>query len=156
MNNTQVLKEAAIKVNNLLSEYVETHNKILKRTATFRSIFSRINYKELYDETKTLLSKFISTNEEICEQKTELYNDLTDDEREFLNCLVEYINVLRNTVNILSTKTGLQLNRRENKISFKEYKNEYRIFEKKYNDHINDYMKIGERLNSLYKKLYTI
>jgi len=152
MNNKEILKETAVKVNALLTEYVEVHDKILKDAASFSSLFKHVNFKELYDDTITIHSKFYYKKEVISNMKDTMYDYLTRIEKEFFNCLSDYVDALIKTTEILSAQMKLLYDRSENKIKL-SYK-EYITVNKQYQESVGEYLKIGGRLNDLYSKLY--
>ena len=42
MNNTKILKELSLEVNDLLTEYIQLHDKISKEGGTFSSLFKKV------------------------------------------------------------------------------------------------------------------
>lgn len=151
MDNKETLRTIAIEINDLLSEYITIHNKVLKKAMTFLSLFRRINYKGLHYNTKILLSRFKTKQDEIIKQKSNLYSELPQRQKDFFDCISEYINALTISVEFLSNHVELLYKRSHRVISLK-FK-EYKAVLEQYEQSISNYRKIGERLNILYKKL---
>ncbi len=145
--NKEILQATAFEINDLLTEYIMVHNQILKNAGSFLSLFRRVNFKELYADTEVILSKFNSISEKVALLKAELYDDLPQNQKNYLDCLSDYIDALTSTVDALHTKVNLLYQRSQNKnsLSFKELQ----LSDKDYQNCINNYMKIGERLNEL-------
>ena len=149
--NKEILHATAFEINDLLTEYIMVHNKILKKAGSFLSLFRRVNFKELYADTEIILSKFNSISEKVALLKTELYGDLPQNQKDFFDCLSDYVDALTSTVDALHTKVNLLHQRSQNKnsLSFKELQ----AADKDYQECINNYMRIGDRLNELYGQI---
>jgi len=151
MDNKVKLQTIAFEINDLLTEYITIHNKILKKAGSFLSLFKRVNFQEFYDDTKDILLKFNLKQREVRELKISLYDCMTHSQRNFLDCLLRYVDTLIETINLLYIKVDLLYQRSQNKISlrFKELQS----VDKHYQKCINGYMRIGEELNDLYKEI---
>jgi hypothetical protein len=149
--NKEILQATAFEINDLLNEYIMVHNQILKNAGSFLSFFRRVNFKELYADTEVILLKFNSISEKVALLKAELYDDLPQNQKLFFDCLSDYIDALTRTVDALHTKVNLLYQRSQNKnsLSFKELQSA----DKDYQNCINNYMKIGNRLNELYGQI---
>jgi hypothetical protein len=147
----EILQATAFEISDLLTEYIAVHNRILKKAGSFLSLFRWVNFKELYDDTEIILSKFNSISEKVDSLKTELYDDLPQNQKEFFDCLSDYVDALTNTVYSLHTKVNLLCQRSQNKtsLSFKELQ----AADKDYQECINNYMRIGDKLNELYGQI---
>ena len=149
MNNKEKLESIAFEINDLLTEYIAIHNKVLKEASSFLSLFKRVNFQGLCDDIKTILLKFNSKQKELGEFKSSLYDDLTQSQKDFFNCLTEYIDALAETVDALYKKVNLCYQRSQNKIvlSFEELQG----VDKHYQECVSKYSRIGQKLNELYK-----
>ncbi|MFA6250278.1 MAG: hypothetical protein WC686_02095 [Candidatus Shapirobacteria bacterium] len=147
MVTTNQLRNEAWEVNDLLTQYVILHNHLLKSAGTFSSLFRKIDFQKLHDETVTLLEKFQ-------EKTTELENlakdNLGEKERQFFDCLLSYTRALTETVSLLSAMYyALNEKAKGNKLSLKDHLEN----DKKYQVSIKNYLSYGVKLNNLYKSL---
>lgn len=55
MTNEEKLEAIAYEINYLLTEYIAIHNKVLKEAGSFWSLFKRVNFQGISDDTKTIL-----------------------------------------------------------------------------------------------------
>jgi len=149
MKNRQLLNKLVLEVNELLSLYIDVHNRRLKEVGTFFSLFRRVNFKGIYLTTQFLLKQFEEKKEEFENLQETHYQDFALRERELFNCLLEYFNALHKTCINLSALAHAQYLRSENKrkLSFAENKQ----LENVYKSSIDKYLASGERLNKLYK-----
>ena len=49
MNMKELLTKQAIEINDLLSIYVKVHDIIFKKSATFLSLFKRVDFDDIYE-----------------------------------------------------------------------------------------------------------
>lgn len=152
MNSVDKIKSYVFEVNNLLSQYIEIHNKVLKGVGTFQSLFRKVDFQGLYTDIDTLLKDFISKNNEIGELKNNIYNSLAPLQKEFFDCFFEYFQALLKTVSLLFKKVELLYNRSQNKDTLSW--GDFSRVSKEYEESINSYLKLGMVLNKLYKEMY--
>jgi hypothetical protein len=152
MDNLDKLKFCILEVNDLLSQYIEIHNKVLKSAGTFRSLFRKVDFQELRNDIGMLLKDFISKDTEIGELRSDIYNSLTPLQKEFFDCFSGYSEALLKTVNLLFKQVELLYNRSKNEDTL-GWSGFSRI-SKEYNESINGYLVFGKILNKLYKEIY--
>ncbi|TRZ53492.1 hypothetical protein D4R99_00725 [bacterium] len=147
MVSTEELKREAWEVNDLLSEYVALHNHLLKSAGTFSSLFRKIDFGKLSEETSSLLEKFRNKGDEL---KVLAEGEVRDEGRQFTECLLSYTNALTETVGLLYVMyQALKGKASGNKLSFKEHLEN----NKKYQESIKEYVRQGEQLNNLFRSL---
>lgn len=156
MDSSNSLRQFATTINDLLSEYIEFHNKHAKQTGTFKSLFkglfTGINYAELNDEATSIYFKTTMKQNEIRELKeSEFFIDLSKDQRDFFVKLTDYVDALAQSTFLLSEVVDLEYKRSQNMITlkFEEFKSKLKAYEESGKNRSN----IGNQLNHLYKKL---
>ena len=146
MNNTEILKKLSFEVNDLLSEYIQLHDKILKKGGTFRSLFRKVDFEKMLNDCYEILSKFEIKREEILSFKKQSGNDLKDNEKKYLNQLMSFFDKLLLTINLLLNKQQLLYKKsKKEKIIWQEYNNA----ENQYKKSIDDYLVEAQNLNNL-------
>ena len=152
MDSSSKLRELAFEVNNLLSQYIEIHNRRIKQFGTFSSLFKKKDYKGLDEEATTIYLKTSVKNKEISELKeSEFYEDLSLDEKDFFVELVQYVEALTQTTFLLSETVSLEYKRSQNMISLPL--NEFTKKQKEYEEARRTCQNIGVQLQRLYAKL---
>lgn len=152
MNNLDKLKSYIFEVNNLLTQYIEAHNKVSKNAGTFRSLFRKVDFQKIYNDIDTLLKDFVFEDTKIGESKKEIYDSLTLLQKEFFDSFYTYFVALLNTVNLLFRKVGLLYIRSQNKDTLSW--GDFSRISREYEESINNYLKFGKILNKLYKGIY--
>lgn len=155
--NKEKLEAIAFETNDLLIEYIAIHDKVLKEASSFWSLFKNVflrkpvNFQGLCDDIRTILLKLNSKQKEIDELKSSLYDEFTQSQKDFFNCLTEYIDALVETVDALYKKVNLCYQKSQNKIvlSFEELQEA----DKHYQEYISKYQRIGQNLNELYESM---
>ncbi len=146
MNNTEILKKLSFEVNDLLTEYIQLHDKILKEGGTFLSLFKKVDFEKMLNDCYEILKKFELKKEEIFSFKKENGNYLNDIEKKYLDQLISFFDKLLFTVNFLINKQQLLYKKsKKEKISWKEYNNA----ENQYKKSIDEYLIEGQKLNNL-------
>jgi len=142
------IKIKAFEVNDLLSEYVVLHNHLLKSAGTFSSLFRKIDFGSLTEQTQLLYDKFLQKDKEINEWSKQDFNEVG---RKFVDYLCEYVNALTNTSKLLLQMYQYLKGRAEEgkKITFSQHMEN----DRKYQESIQEYLKIGKHLNDLYPLL---
>lgn len=145
--DNNVLKEKAIKINNILSEYIQLHDSFIKSSSTFLSIFRPINFQKLSGESYLLFEKLRDERKNLNILESETMNS---QQKTFYNCLCSYTEALKETVYLLFVMLhALDQKAKGEKLNFKEHGEN----NAKYKDSINVYMSRGQELNQLYKVL---
>lgn len=142
------IKIKAFEVNDLLSEYVVLHNHLLKSAGTFSSLFRKVDFNSLTEQTQLLYDKFLQKDEEIKEWSKQDFNEVG---REFVSYLCQYVDALTNTAKLLLQMYQYLRGRAEEgkKITFSAHMEN----DRKYQESIQEYLKIGKHLNDLYPLL---
>ena len=145
------IKESAMFVMSKLNEYIKLHNEIAARQGSILSFLRNligkpIPFSEFVLKTKKLEKEFKKMAKGLNSMKQSLADRISNDESAFLDCLLEYADAL-----LIAVATF-----RERQEVFLEKKNEYqnvrlnmaaaKDIEKCYQNTINNYKKIGDRL----------
>lgn len=147
MNTLELLKNEAIVVNNLLTEYVELHNSYLKSSGTFMSLFRKVNFNLLAGNAYIVFGKLRDERNKIGKIKE---NITENKEREFVECLFLYSKALAETAYLLFILLhALKEKANGNELSFSEHMEN----NKKYKKSIDTYVVYGQELNKLYASL---
>jgi len=77
----ELLKTYALRVNELLPSYVHLHDKILKVSGTFKSIFRRIDFEQLYNDSTILLNQSNFFNNELIAYNSKTFDKLSEDHK---------------------------------------------------------------------------
>lgn len=142
------LMKLAVSVNTLLTEYIDVHNALFQKQATFASILKNlfvkhINFSESHVDTELLLSKFQAKREELNSIPPQKFTGQYSD---YLNCLKEYLCSLLETVEILNKRQTILANKSAgDKVTLPEYL----TIEREYKSAVTKYRQIGGRLNSM-------
>lgn len=146
MDIQTTLQNKAIELNSLLSDYILLHDRIFKQSATFRSLFKKIDFKSMYIASSMLVEKFSTFKDELIAAQ-HLCNDKTPNEyKVYLKQLILFFKSLFRTILILKKRQYLLFQKSEGrKVNWDQYKN----LENEYQNAIKKYMAEGEILNSL-------
>lgn len=148
MDNNTALKNEAIRINNLQTEYIEIHNSIIKDAGSFSSflknLFSPIDYEDMYDRTKILMERLDEEKHNL--NDISLDRDLTPTQRKYLNQLSNFYMFLCKTVFLLKERQHkLFLKSTGKNFSFREFSE----IEKEYSKTAEACRQQGEKLNGL-------
>lgn len=145
--DSNILKEKAIKINNILSEYIQIHDSLIKSSNSILSIFRPIDFHRLSGESYLLFEKIRDERKNLNGLESETMNS---QQKAFYNCLCSYAEALKKTVYLLFIMLhALAEKAKGEKLNFKEHSEN----NAKYKDSINVYMSRGQELNELYKTL---
>jgi hypothetical protein len=152
MTEKEKLKGLAIDVNEFLSGYIKIHDVIHREAESFLSVIKNIfgqgvPMSKLLDYAKSLIPKSEAVKAGLVSFKLNSYAKLTNDEKYYFEMLFNYYTSLEKTVNCLVQKQVLmdiKSNDPLNKISLEEFK----IKDNEYKSLINQYLTIGDQLNS--------
>jgi len=152
INDKDELMQHAISVNALLTEYIEVHNELFKKQATFTSILKnlfvkRINFTESHVDTGLLLSKFQAKQEELNSIPPHKFAEQYSD---YFDCLKEYFKSLLEAVEILNKR---QMMLADKSVGDKVTWSEYSTIEKEYKSALSKYSELGGRLNSMTQRI---
>lgn len=146
-------------VHAILTDYIAIHNKLYGETGTFwsliRNVFFgvRFDYEGIYGSTSSVFNQMIQKYQELESYKKSSYEIMSGKEKAYYDCLLEYSLALTKTF-----KAFLQLtfDLWHTSKSFKERRMTWTSFNKDssgYRESIDDYKRIGSKLNSLYQNL---
>lgn len=158
MNKSFELINLAKKAHIGLTNYINVRNLIFKESATFKSLIKNIFGKgisgeQLLNYSENLVPEWNEIFEELEKYKREEYLNLNESEKNYFNTLLSYSISLKETVNLLIKRQIFLYQKSINNYNditsygnYEELHNEYLLS-------ITKYRKIGEKLNSDYRKL---
>lgn len=158
MNNSIELINLAKRVNIWLMNYINVHNLIFKESATFKSLIKNIFGKGISEEqllnySENLLPELNEIFEKLEKYKADEYLNLNENEKKFFNTLYSYSESLKETINLLVKRQIFLYQKSINNYrDVTSYVN-YDGLHKEYELSISNYRKVGEKLNSDYRKL---
>lgn len=85
---SNILKEKAITINNILSEYIQIHDSFIKSSNSILSIFRPINFQKLSGETYLLFEKLRDERKSFDIFKSETMNSQHKAFKNFIDDLV--------------------------------------------------------------------
>ena len=107
MDTKQELQNLALETNDLLSEYIQIHDKILNKAGRLITIFKKVDFRELFNDCKKISEKSDQTKEKIYSFQYSQNHLLPDNEKMYLNQLSLFIEKIDITIKILSEKQKL-------------------------------------------------
>ena len=146
MNYKEILKDQAIEVEELLNIYINIHNYIFKKAATFISLFKKVDFQYLYDQTVNLLLVFDTKKIDLNNLKITFNDNISYKYQQYFNQLCLFFECLYNTVVLLKERQHqLLLKSKGNYYNFQDFMN----LQNKYKSSINTYMNEGFNLNKI-------
>lgn len=146
------LKSIALRVNELLNEYIEIHNVVFDspwwKSIPLPFIFKAIDFNNLNGGAKRILFELRTCDQQI----NGLVENAIQREKMFAQVLSKYCRELIETVSLLEGITHQLYLKSEGmgKYSFREYNKQCAL----YKNAVNNYISVGGQLNSLYSELY--
>ena len=135
MNMKELLKEQATEIHELLSIYIKVHDSIFKKSATFLSLFKRVDFNDIYNQTENLQLLFNKKRNELINLKSNFDESVPTEYRQYFQQVFTFFERLFETVVLLKDRQyQLLLKSKGEKYSFKEYME----IENKYKN-VNDY-----------------
>lgn len=158
MNNSFELINLAKTVNIGLTNYINVHNLIFKESATFKSLIKNIfgkgiSAEQLLNYSENLLPEWNEIFEKLEKYKADEYLNLNESEKKIFNTLFCYSESLKKTINLLIKRQIFLYQKSINNYSDITSYGNYDELHKEYELSILKYRKIGEKLNSDYRKL---
>lgn len=152
----QIIKHYAEKTEHTLKEYVGIHNNFFNKTGTFISLFKnwfkKIDYEKCYQDTSKVFHDISLTCDDTKSFKEKTYDHLDENQKKFINCLIEYQVALFKTLKIFLkiTYESWQASKsfKQNNLTFKDFNANMKEYEKL----IDEYSAIGSKLMVLYEK----
>lgn len=144
-------------VNNLLSRYIEVHDKLNKTSwrniIPIPFIFKKIGFEELHNQAVAILAELKEIDLKLEEITKEEEKEITEKEGKFYICLCLFNRALIDTVALLKRILD-KLNKQSNssfKYNIKDYKEDLDLYERAR----SKYITIGSELNPLFKGMAT-
>lgn len=150
MDYKEKIKSFVFNIDNLLTEYILVHDKLVKESGFF-SLFKKIDFAELYRSTAPLFQKSISGLSEIEEFKSKFYEELSEKQKLFLDSLIEYTLALTETIQCLLKLTYDLAEKSKGSQGKKVTWDQHKANSDSYKDARNKYLVVGKDLNSLYR-----
>ena len=153
MTNKEQIIELSWNANDLLSQYVAIHDDIFKtsirHTIPIPGIFKAIDFGAHLGKIENIIPEL-----ENCDSKIKLVvENLSGQEREYLDLLSQYVGALIETVNRLKIVVSALYAKSQSFVNsnydWKNYKSDLA----KYEQSVQDYLVIGGRLNELFEKV---
>ena len=150
MDNKQIV-EVSVKINNLLSQYVKTHDDIFKNSIRnvipLLFIFKKIDFQVCYKNLEDISSK-LKENDLLINKMS---SDCDERQKKYLEVLSEYVKALIRAVELLKFISSSLYAKSEHLTTYnwKQYKEELA----RYESAVQEYRSIGSRLNELYDKI---
>ena len=153
MTNKEQIIELSWNVNDLLSQYVAIHDDIFKTSIRHAipipGIFKAIDFGAHLGKVENIIPEL-----ENCDSKIKLVvENLSGQEREYLDLLSQYVGALIETVNRLKIVVSALYAKSQSFVNsnydWKNYKSDLA----KYEQSVQDYLVIGGRLNELFEKV---
>ena len=153
MTNKEQIIELLWNADDLLSQYVAIHDDIFKtsirHTIPIPGIFKAIDFGAHLRKIENIIPEL-----ENCDSKIKLVvENLSGQEREYLDLLSQYVGALIETVNRLKIVVSALYAKSQSFVNsnydWKNYKSDLA----KYEQSVQDYLVIGGRLNELFEKV---
>jgi len=121
VNMKESLKEQATEIHELLSIYIKVHDSIFKKSATFLSLFKRVDFNDIYNQTENLLLLFNKKRNELINLKSNFDQSVPTEYRQYFQQLFSFFERLYETVVLLKDRQyQLLLKSKGEKYSFKD------------------------------------
>lgn len=153
MTNKEQIIELSWNANDLLSQYVAIHDDIFKTSIRHAipipGIFKAIDFGAHLGKIENIIPEL-----ENCDSKIKLVvENLSGQEREYLDLLSQYVGALIETVSRLKIVVSALYAKSQSFVNsnydWKNYKSDLA----KYEQSVQDYLAIGGRLNELFEKV---
>jgi len=149
MQYKDILHSLAFEVNDLLNYYIQVHNDALKKAGTLSSLFRRVNFEKLYNDTLELSESFSTLLDKLKFFELKNYRYMDEEQKEYLRCLLRFMKKLGDTIELLKQRQTFLYDKSKCKED-KDYKyRDYTQIEKLYQNSIKDYLEVGKELNDL-------
>jgi hypothetical protein len=153
MSNRDEIRRLALAISSGLNEYVEVHNKIFQKSATFKSVVKNLfgrgtSMSQLLDDSERLIPLWAATQEQLEGFWHTSYLSLTPDERSYFDLLSRYARAIEETVYALVERQrlldeGSRLGR-NNTLTWELIQDKERL----YRSAVAQYVLIGRELNA--------
>lgn len=153
MGNKEQIKEVSWQVNDLLSQYVAIHDEVFKTSIRHAipipGIFKAIDFGAHLKKIENIIPEL-----ENCDSKVKLLTEnVSDQERGYLDMLSKYVNALIETVSYLRIVVGGLYAKSQSFVNsnydWRNYKNDLA----KYKQSVQNYMTLGGSLNEFFEKI---
>jgi len=150
MDNKQII-DVSIKINDLLLQYVATHDDIFKtsirKIIPLPFIFKKIDYQACYRMADNILSQLVENDLLI----SKMYSICDESQKKYLELLSQYVRALINTVDLLKSLSS-SLYAKSERLATYSWK-QYKIELAQYESSVQEYSSFGKRLNELYNTI---
>jgi phage-related minor tail protein len=150
MNTKNELNEIFLKINNLLNEYIVIHDEVFKfswrKIIPLPFIFKAINFHNLQQKAEEILNELEQCNNDL----NKILSKVSDKESRCAHFLSEYCLALTNTVSLLNNMLHQLYLKSENSGDYNLSK--HNSLSKEYDEAVQKYYGMGNRLNELYKE----
>jgi len=148
MNTKNEHNAIALRINNLLSEYIIIHDEVFKfswrKIIPLPFIFKVINFHDLHEKADEILNNLEKCNDDI----SRILSEVSDKESRFAHFLSEYCLALTNTVSLLKEMLYQLYLKSKNSGDYSLSK--HNSLSKEYDKAVKKYYSMGNRLNELY------
>jgi hypothetical protein len=122
MDIKESIKYQALEVSELLTEYIEIHDYILKNASTFISLFRRVDFDYIYNQTENVLLHFNKKKKELIDLKSYFDDSVPEEYRQYFQQLFMFFEKLYDTVALLRDRQyQLLLKSKGEKYSYKDF-----------------------------------
>jgi hypothetical protein len=153
------IKELAMTVNGGLTVYIAIHNKIFEEAATLKSVFKNIfglgtPMSKLLEDAETLAPLWKAINQKVESFRLSHYSSLSKEEQHFLDILSRYVAAIQKTITMLIERQRLLNEKSKGGSNNPTTLGKYKQIEATYKTAIQEYMAIGQELNSAMSTIY--
>lgn len=147
MSNRDEIRRLALAVSSSLNEYVEVHNKIFQKSATFKSVVKNLfgrgtSMSQLLDDSERLVPLWAAIHEDLEAFRRTSYLSLVPDQRSYFDLLSRYAMAIKETV--LALVERQQLLNDGGRLTWELFQEKERL----YTSAVAQYVLIGQELNA--------
>ena len=146
------LIDQAYQVNDLLGKYIKIHDHRLKATGSLRSLFSKVDFEQIFNAVNDLYLEFDDKYRDVVAMRGD-YSEYTKIQQSYLDCLESYFECLFDAVKLLHTIASKQNDLSKGFTRGRLTLRENMELESKYKESIEKYMARGTALNTTFDRL---
>lgn len=159
LSSRDQLRLTALLINSKLTTYIELHNKLLNQQATIWSFVRnllgfRVPFGDLYNEVADLDRSWHKLLEGVFSLSEKLANRLTQDEKDYLDCLTRYTAAVTEAVAILSKNQARLFEASKSLKRSTLTMAEVKEMTKRYETAVARYAEVGAELNRLNRIIF--
>ena len=153
MSNRDEIRRLALAVGNGLTASIEVHDKIIQKSATFKSLVKNLfgrapTLSQLLDDSERLVPMWAAIHEQLEAFRRISYLSMTPDEQSYFDLLSRYVMAVKEAVRALVERQRLlnEISRRGGNIpmTWESFQEKERL----YRSAVAEYMLIGRELNA--------